>query len=410
MTNPLRNANHPPLPGPFATPPSPDGIVATPAVSRLVHAQVRALLESSPAFHQLPAGRQRAMRDDLEKIATYEAALIQDEWASSEKLGQTPVLKETTTLAEAAEAPAQTLAGKNEQKGPAADEFSPRAASQVARITRETLNAIAFPTFVADLIKGTFQAIVNASIQQMEAYANLLSNVAKTVDQFMADNVSDNNARDYLAQSYPGHFKIEADDGGARLKVRDGADDRARPDFKSTFKLNEDVDLDDDTAEKTLVPAARRHLAQSRHSLLSTMVLMGINRIVITSGRIAAKMGFRIDAKDHGTAQSASQFDFKNETTMSAGGGLFSFFGGPSVESKTSVAYVSSTKKDSSDELDVHADLTGEVDLKFKSDYFPMERFAKPEMLALIQGHTPNPTANNPSTAATPGGASKETA
>jgi hypothetical protein len=409
MTNPLRNADHPPLPGPFATTPSPDGIVATPAVSRLVHAQVRALLESSPAFHQLPSGRQRALRDDLEKIATYEAALIQDEWASSEKLGQTPVLRETT-IASAAEAPAQALAGKPAPKGPAADEFSPRAASQVARITRETLNAIAFPTFVADLIKGTFQAIVNASIQQMEAYGNLLSNVAKTVDQFMADNVSDNNARDYLAQSYPGHFKIEADDNGARLKVRDGADDRAKPDFKSMFKLNEDVDLDDEAAEKTLVPAARRHLAQSRHSLLSTMVLMGINRIVITSGRIAAKMGFRIDAKDHGTAQSASQFDFKNETTMSAGGGLFSFFGGPSFESKSSVAYVSSTKKDSSDELDVHADLTGEVDLKFKSDYFPMERFAKPEMLSLIQGNTPNPTANTPSSAATPGGAGKESA
>src|SRR6185436_4999385 len=194
MTNPLRNANHPPLPGPFATPPSPDGIVATPAVSRLVHAQVRALLESSPAFHQLPSGRQRALRDDLEKIATYEAALIQDEWASSEKLGQTPVLRETT-IASAAEAPAQALAGKPAPKGPAADEFSPRAASQVARITRETLNAIAFPTFVADLIKGTFQAIVNASIQQMEAYGNLLSNVAKTVDQFMADNVSDNKDR-----------------------------------------------------------------------------------------------------------------------------------------------------------------------------------------------------------------------
>jgi len=411
MNNPLRNAPHPPLPGPFATPPSPDGIVATPAVSRLVHSQVRALLESSPAFHQLAPGRQKALRGDLEKIATYSAALIQDEWAASEKLGQTPVLKETTTVfepapAQAAAAPVQALAAK----GPAADEFSPRAANQVARITRETLNAIAFPTFVADLIKGTFQAIVNASIQQMEAYGNLLSNVAKTVDQFMADNVSDNNARDYLAQSYPGHFKIEVSGEEANLRVRDGAGDKAKPDFKGVFNLNEDVDLDDETAEKVLVPAARRHLAQSRHSLLSTMVLMGINRIVVTSGRIAAKMGFRIDAKDRGSAQSASQFDFKNETTMSAGGGLTSLFGGFSGETKNTVAYVSSTKKDSSDELDVHADLTGEVDLKFKSDYMPMERFANPEMLALIQGHTPNPAANTPSTAAGPNGSKKETA
>jgi hypothetical protein len=42
------------------------------------------------------------------------------------------------------------------------------------------------------------------------------------------------------------------------------------------------------------------------------------------------------------------------------------------------------------------AHLTGEVDLKFKSDYFPMERFAKPELMSLIMGHTPNPAANTP--------------
>ena len=63
---------------------------------------------------------------------------------------------------------------------------------------------------------------------------------------------------------------------------------------------------------------------------------------------------------------------------------------------KNTLTYVSSTKKDSSDELDVQANLTGEVDLKFKSDYFPMERFADPNMIALIQGNTPNPGANAP--------------
>jgi hypothetical protein len=398
MNNPLRDATYPALPGPFDPPPSPKGIRLSNAVSKLAETQARALLESSPAFYELPPERQTAMRQDLEKIASYTAALIQDEWAASRKLGQTPVLREQTTVsgpvAEAAQStPVTALAGK---KGPAADEFSPRAASQVAKVTRDTLNAIAFPTFVADLIKGTFQAIVNASIQQMEAYGNLLSNVAKTVDQFMADNISDNNARDYLAQSYPGHFKVEANEEGAKVTVRENADEKAKPDFKGHFGLNEDIDLSDDTAEEKLVPAARRHLAKSRHQMLSTMVLMGINRIVITSGRINAKMGFRIDAKDHGTAQSASQFDYKNETTASIGGGLGSIFGGPSVETKNTIAYVSSSKKDSSDELDVHADLTGEVDLKFKSDYFPMERFANPQLMTLIQGNTPNPNANTP--------------
>ena len=387
------------LPGPFAVAPSPAGMRPSRALGELVHTQVGALLAASPAFYDLTPERREEMRRDLEKIAAYSAALVQDEWASAKKLGQTPVVREQTTITGSVERPAAAaLASKSskKEKGPAADEFAPRAASNVATITRDTLNAVAFPTFVADLIKGTFQAIVNASIQQMEAYGQLLSNVAKTVDQFMTDNISDNNARDYLAATYPGHFKVETSGEGAKVVVRARADDLPKPDFKSQFGLNADVDLDDDEVEKTLVPAARRSMAQSRHSLLSTMVLMGINRIVITSGRIRATMGFHIDAHDTGTAGSASQFDVAHESTTGAGGGIGQLLGGPHVASKTSVAYVSSTKRDSSDSLNVSTDLTGEVDLKFKSDYFPMERFAKPEMMALIQGHTPNPKANQP--------------
>ena len=391
----------PVLPGPFDTRPVAQGMQITPAVSQLVHTQVQALLESSPAFYGMPAERRRAMSHDLEKVAAYTAGLIHEEWTQSKRLGQTPVVRHQEVLPMAPTA-AQALNATRLQPasaladGPAREEFQTRATSQVARITRDTLNAIAFPTFVADLIKGTFQAIVNASIQQMEAYGNLLSNVAKTVDQFMADNISDNNGRDYLANAFPGVFKIEAGREGARVKVRDGADSVAKPDFRGTLGLDEDVDLSDEAAEEKLVPAARRYLAKSRHQMLSTMMLMGINRIVITSGRIYAKMGFQINAKDLAQAETASQFDFQHQNRIGFGGGLSSFFGGPSGEATTSVAYVSSQKANSSDSIDVHADLTGEVDLKFKSDYFPMDRFAKPELMSLIMGNTPNPAANKP--------------
>jgi hypothetical protein len=395
MRNPLKNAPFDALPQPFAINPSPAGVQIKPEVKRLVESQVNALLTSSPNYHGLSQAQQKQMRDDLVKIASYTAALVQDDWAISKKLGQTPLLREQTIFA--------PLAAGLAQEAPPPEEFNPRAASQVARITRETLNAIAFPTFVADLIKGTFQAIVNASIQQMEAYGQLLANVAKTVDQFMAENITDNQARDYLVGRYPGHFRIETTDKAARIRVRDRADDLPKPNFKQDFNLPEDIDLDDDAVEEKLVPAARRQLAQSRHSMLSTMMLMGINRIVVTSGRIRAQMGFHIDAKDHGAVQTASEFDWQNETRarFGYGGGLLGgIFGGPrgSIETRNTVTYVSTTKKDSSDDLNVSADLTGEVELKFKSDYFPMERFAKPEMLALIQGHTPNPAANTPTT------------
>ncbi len=47
-----------------------------------------------------------------------------------------------------------------------------------------------FPAFVGGLIKNVFQAIVESSIEQMRAYGELIANVAKTVDQFMTDNIS----------------------------------------------------------------------------------------------------------------------------------------------------------------------------------------------------------------------------
>jgi hypothetical protein len=408
-----------PLAGPYSARVGPDGHAVSPAVSDLVSAQVNALLSSSAAWHELSPRAREEMRHNLQKISAYTAALVQEDFALSERLGQTPMLRRRDVVPTApalAEAAADPPAAA--PPGPRQDEFAPRAVSQVAGVTRETLNAIAFPTFVADLIKGTFNAIVDASIKQMEAFGTLLNNVAKTVDQFMTDNITDNQARDWLAATYPEQFQVSIgsrdDDRGARrrtagargrgrasgspaaqLRVRAGGGKGGKPNFRRELNLNADVDLDDKTAEEVLVPAARRRLAQQRHQLLSTMVLMGINRIVVTSGRIYARMGFTIDASDTGAAQSASQFDYRHDAI--AGGGFLGF----GMAARTSVAYVSSTKRDSSDAIDVQADLTGEVDLKFKSETFPLERFADMNAIQQIQGNTANPTANTPQSAAT---------
>jgi hypothetical protein len=389
------------LPEPYANAPQADGMVVTPAILELARAEVRALLESSPAFAELEPLQRRRLAHDLVKVAAYTAALLQEQFALSEQLDQVPVLVRRTIapFAAAAAAPDPTPAPlARAQAGspvvvqipPSADEFSPRAASQIAKVTRATLNAIEFPKFVADLIKGTFNAVIDASIKQMEAYADLVANVAKTVDQFMADNITDNQARDYVAQTWPSHFRVDTTGDTPTLKVREGADEKQAPDFQSALGLDGPVEVSDEAAESQLVPAARRKIAQGRHQMLSTMVMMGVNRIVITSGRIRATMGFHIDAHDHATAATASEFD---ETNVSAASGFFGFGAAASVNS---VTYVSTTKKDSSDDLNVNADLTGEVDLKFKSDYLPLERMATPQMINAIQGNTPNPAANTP--------------
>ena len=193
------------LPGPYATRPSPDGVAVSPAVLNLARSQVQALLESAPAFRQVSPDQRRKFAYNLVKVAAYTAALLQGGVRRSPSAsGSGPSCSSAPDVL----APFARAAAEEEPPPPPppqAEEFEPARRRPRSRgVTKDTLNAIAFPTFVADLIRGTFNAIVNASIQQMEAYGELLANVAKTVDQFMADNITDNQARDCLASQLPG--------------------------------------------------------------------------------------------------------------------------------------------------------------------------------------------------------------
>ena len=49
------------------------------------------------------------------------------------------------------------------------------------------LGEVGFPAFVAELVKGVLDAIVEASVQQTEAYAELLKQVSETVDEFLQE-------------------------------------------------------------------------------------------------------------------------------------------------------------------------------------------------------------------------------
>jgi hypothetical protein len=160
---------------------------------------------------------------------------------------------------------------------------------RVGEVARATLSAINFPEFVASLIQGTFQAIVDASIQQMEAYAELLKNVAGTVDRFMQDNITDGIAHDHLADQYAGVFARDTGAGMPRLAVRQDAPAEL-PSFFKELGLDTPQQIDDRAVEEVLVPATRRNLAERRQQTLATMVLMGINRVVVRDGEINAKL------------------------------------------------------------------------------------------------------------------------
>jgi hypothetical protein len=125
-------------------------------------------------------------------------------------------------------------------------------------------------------------------------------------------------------------------------------------------------------------------------------VLMGVNRIVVTGGKLRATMGFHIDTVDRLHQEEASALDFRTGASGSFG------FGPWSASAYVGFSYVRSTKADSDAQINVETDLTGEVEIHFKSDYFPLERFARGDRIDRIRGNTPVPEANAPSTADTP--------
>jgi len=266
---------------------------------------------------------------------------------------------------------------------------------RVGEVARATLNAIDFPTFVASLIQGTFQAIVDASIQQMEAYAELLKNVAGTVDKFMGDNVSDGMAKDYLADQYGGVLNRDTRDGTPKLVVNQGAG--SLPSFFKELGFDSPDQLNDQSINEVVVPATRRQMAERRQQTLATMVLMGINRVIVKDGEISAKLMFHIDA----TESTNIKFD-QNKVTS----GNMSGTAGRSPFGATSVM-VNTTSLNAQSAINVRADLTGQVTVRFASETFPLERFADSAAIQLINNNAkvpaPAPAAAAPGAPVAPG-------
>ena len=158
-----------------------------------MRASVKRMLAASPAFTELPADQQRTIARDMTRVARFIVA------------------------------------------GPRGDTVP-----STATVATELVNEVDFPGFVAALIQGVFQAIVNASIEQMAAYSDLLKDATKEIDAY-SDNTDDD-------------------------------DDKHQP-----------------------AVANRRRLHANRQQLLATMVLMGINRIVVTDGVIKARVRFKVE-------------------------------------------------------------------------------------------------------------------
>lgn len=286
-------------------------------------------------------------------------------------------------LADGDAAPSDGAAPVTSSKPPATETIARRAGAMV--------NEIDFPGFVAQLVHGTFDAIVDASIRQMESYSSLVSAVAKTVDQFTEENVTANQARDWLATRYPGDLTLLLPDGATRSEpqlapVAEGL----MPAWLGEFGI-EGEELTTELIEQRVVPQVRTHIGGERQQLLATMVLLGMNRVAVKDGSISAKVMFRAAARDAAGVQYATGSDPKGVSNWGERGAL-------TYSGQTSTM-VSTLAVNAQNESSVRADLFGEVKLNFVSETLPLDRLADAAKVALVQRNSPAMRAAAPATA-----------
>lgn len=356
--------------------------------ARTLAANAAPVLAQSAAFRGLPVASQQAILGDLDRIRAALTPAPSDPYALSLDTpedflarrrvgtdGASPSDGQTQTPAAAAPA------------GPDTSNAGPRQAATetIAARAGALSDEINFPAFVAGLVHGTFDAIVDATIRQMEAFAELVSAVAKDVDEFTRENVTPNQVRDHLVQQYPAELRLElpsSPDAEPRVRVRakpaaSSEDGEFSPAWLADFGLQGES-LTDELVEEKLVPAARRTVGESRLKLLASMVLLGMSRVNVKDGSVSARVRFRAAAKDRAFVNYAVNQD--------AGGGPASW-----AQGRGSAAYdqhstlVSTVGVNVQADSELKAELFGEVRINFVSETLPLERFADAARLQLLQ-------------------------
>ncbi len=306
--------------------------------------------------------------------------------------------------------------------------FRADAAHEGAAVAKEFMKAVSFPAFVSGLIEGVFSSIVRSSIQQMEAYQKMIASVAQSLQQFRDDNVTENQGRDHMKEKFPDLFEIGVDDmsdnPSPKLKLRDGVDEsaalkRVNSQLSFTDGQLKSMDLSDENTELAIITAARTQLARQRQQLMASLVLMGISRIVVTDGKLSAKIMYDFQARDsRKLSKSAAAYDYARNpdgtlSTTWKGEGEYdsgsnrkssgnykkdegdydssadSYAKGTYKYESNPVMTAMSTATDASEsQLQTRAQLTGAVEVNFKSDYLPLDKMATPGMIAAIQGNS----------------------
>lgn len=249
-----------------------------------------------------------------------------------------------------------------------------------AAVTEATrLGEIGFPEFTAKLITDTFDALVAANIRQTQAYLDLVTQLSKTLSQFINDTKDDIGGElllQFLARAVPD----PADAAGT--KVRPGGSLTAPEAASLNGALAipgvvEDPGIAagaiDANGHKAILDAVAKRIAADKYTLLKEMVKMGVLRLVVEHGVIETRLTFNTYGSTfyQKTANTYHRDDFRFRAKAKTGA-LVSLWASASASTSYSSVNVSTTSQVNRDVSGSQVQIYGRVQIDFKTDYQPM--------------------------------------
>jgi tRNA/tmRNA/rRNA uracil-C5-methylase (TrmA/RlmC/RlmD family) len=249
------------------------------------------------------------------------------------------------------------------------------------------LGEIGFPEFTAKLVKDVFDALLAATLRQMEAYSELVAATAKTLQEYVEENkqlVSGEEVWEWLVKNLPGPAASvtnpQPEDATlVRVGVKLTEDQNTKEITKIREKLNwttqnwnpqvdnnkqyqlQEADITNITGR------VREIIAGNRYTLLKEMVRMGIIRLVVDYGEIETKLTFTT----YGESQQLKAASAYQSRAFGISGGVSARL--KVVQASVAASYSSvSVRTTSSIDRDVSGskvDIYGRVFIRFKSDY-----------------------------------------
>lgn len=292
---------------------------------------------------------------------------------------------------------------------PQINPFNSSAAGRAVTSATTALTQIPFVSFTTTLIKEVLQTVTDITLEQLEAYSELVSHVSGTLSQYQDRLLGTNLELQTRADDYIVNVLSLTIGTGASINISSSQYNMLSSQFSNIYVIENNLnktfadkcppnstEIDIDVLRSFVIEKLKGDAELSYNKLIAILKL-GMNRVVIDKGEIHTKLTFHVDSNDtdsidttdttgDSTTKSTNWgvrggFNFNNSLSggsskkfangiigRSFGG---SIAGGISSNNSSFKTKVTVINEKSSAATNINIDIVGSVTINFKCDYFP---------------------------------------